>query len=473
MNEEKTFNQKITFLIAFTGFFFFIERILISPSSWNLISILSGILGSGYLITSWYYFAKDNDKLLAYSTKQKVSTKHKIFSLLKIMTILFINSILSISIYFLPVYFFGMEHSKSKIFFIDNMILSNIHLTFFEFSKDMFWCSLFCSIMWIIKSQIINKIGFKIQTILNVFLVTLLFPIILLPMMVYTVYKNHQDILLMVHITYQVIYFFIAYIIFLVFIKSRPVITLLSLESIGNLLLENFSFGLSYRNIDDDVDKSHMDAMYAIFTEIYKSEMPKKILDAGGGKGGFIKYLYEIKSALPEVYVILEKRRDAVNNANELFNTKNWNNYKAYECDIVKDISKISKIVTEKFDLVIIHQTIQYLNPHQKEHIHLFSQLINLLSDNGKVLVIDEFPQQAPFPTAEINEENSIKMIKRANVLIPIFSVRKEDIIEWAESSGFTLCQKTETEIKLETSSSSYYHPPITGLLFEKKVKSE
>ncbi|MCX7943379.1 MAG: hypothetical protein N2746_02580 [Deltaproteobacteria bacterium] len=85
-----------------------------------------------------------------------------------------------------------------------------------------------------------------------------------------------------------------------------------------------------------------------------------------------------------------------------------------------------------------------------------------VLSDNGALLVVDEFPQQAPIPESDPNKRSVDIMIKRADVLMPLFSIGIRDLIKWADSSGLECIAIGEVDIHREKG----YHPPITGLLF-------
>ncbi len=208
-----------------------------------------------------------------------------------------------------------------------------------------------------------------------------------------------------------------------------------------------------------------------------------KLLDVGSGPGLTLFRLPSIVKNVTEAnmkirYVGVEPEQKAVEAANLLLNDDIAKKYLGMELAgptprthkiglnqlVVKD-----KVGNQEFDLILVHQTIQFLeiagerkngkSPSLRERL---ADLFDGTGDWGCLLVIDEFPQTWGYEAK--SAERSEGLAAMFGLLVKPFST--DVLIEEARNAGWTHMKTLRKHLPKR----AYPHPdPITGVLFAKK----
>jgi len=326
----------------------------------------------------------------------RTNNLNSIFTDIIYLLILLLFSSATVFIQFLPLIFSNENNTTYyKTFLTDiGVDISGYKAQFFETIKDIIWCTFFVFFVMYLRKRIDNK----------------------------TISYRHIE---------------------------------MKLNTIGNIFYNQKDFitmSISSGGDSQDVPSDHRWAFMNIFVKFMNEKMKEEkniyILDFGGGRGAICNKIMKVKKWADQIekYFIVDINQEAISVAKkELKNVK----VSIESGDILKYNSE------EKFNIIIMNQVIQFINTDKYET--LFNNIYNLLKEYGFLLIVDEFPQQAP----SINDIASLE--ERLQIYLALYPVEKDFIIKKAE--GCKLIKMREYSISLHR---EQYHPPITGLLFEK-----
>jgi len=419
---------------------FSIERFFVWDNPLRPETIISGILGAILLSLTFIYISR---KYIVNS--DRTNNLNSIFTDIIYLLILLLFSSATVFIQFLPLIFSNENNTTYyKTFLTDiGFDISGYKAQFFESIKDIIWCTFFVFFVMYLRKRIDNK-TISYRHTFNIIVLYIVLLIILLPFL--TISAGF-------HKLFQIEYLLIFFLILLI-IQSHNIIEM-KLNTIGNIFYNRKDFitmSISSGGDSQDVPSDHRWAFMNIFVKFMNEKMKEEkniyILDFGGGRGAICNKIMKVKKWADQIekYFIVDINQEAISVAKkELKNVK----VSIESGDILKYNSE------EKFNIIIMNQVIQFINTDKYET--LFNNIYNLLKEYGFLLIVDEFPQQAP----SIDDTASLE--KRLQIYLALHPVDKDFIIKNAEGCKFI--KMREYSISLHR---DQYHPPITGLLFEK-----
>jgi SAM-dependent methyltransferase len=342
-----------------------------------------------------------------------------------------------------------------------------------EVFKDFVWLACLSLLPWRVREGLRPSRSFSSRQVAVIGFIAVIVGVLLVPLALNQATVHHGSRAIFWHTTVHTDLFLLALVgTFALVSWSWPIVKAGALGGMDKLQRRDFAAaaGSNIARVPsraaDTPDESHPNAARDLFLAAFNparraspgGQPPFRLLDAGGGCGDvglrIVKELGKLDGR-PVEYTLLDPAAASLQAATQAFR-------RGLNIDIrvvvgrLEESDKVLQVVPQPFDAILICQAIQFLEPDPPipGHQRAFQVLGKRLAPGGALLVIDEFPQQAPLD--DIRE--------RADILLPMRSVSEADLVWWAKAGSLVL--EAVGRAQLKGRQSTTYHPPLTALLF-------
>lgn len=433
-----------------------LERFVAWPDALIPVFLASGVLGAVVVGLAWW-------RVAGWSRLDALSAPAG--TLIRVL-LLAITAVAGVFVQFLPTAWYASAWSSgTQSFLADVGIALRPPLRqASECVKDMLWIAAFAAMpIWVRARLVGRKTGptYREITAWTRALVTVLSALIvgILAM------AHWKDDEYFVHVAVQAAMLFAFLALLLRYLtQSADIRERDATASVGWINPALLQMGLGKENADTPFD--HVAAAGTILLEVchrLNLRAPLRFLDACGGVGSFVSWVHDHADRF-NLYVLADVREDAVRLARARLASLRKVQVEALAVAVdIRHGEAVKRVLAGlEFDVVLLNQSIQFFDPDAGETRSVLQTLRDLVSENGVVIVVDEFPQYAPRPhPGDSPEQRREIMRERANVLLPMYMVDPAFVVEQAAKAGLTLIEITTTSLQRK-----HYHPPITGLVF-------